>query len=1147
MLPEQPCVDNYGNNVCHLKRFHLNDTPRSSVRPTPSSRHDTTFLPGVVGSSTPLIPPSRLARPGSAITFVPGVKGSRLPQSIIGSDAPLPSQDGLLRQKTGKDASIVTQVLSAVDAVDDAKKNIVSAPVLRPGLRTVNVSDLPPVWAKRSQLIGVGYMLHDMVDHLKVYYPNMSDEEALRASLTSDLLADLVHDIDPTLKVNTEISTADMLLLEDGEKGYIFGHGAGTNQEDNAISTLRVQQDQTNAIKSMLKPGDTVVKNYPHLPDFYDKAIAKFGVENLEGFYYSNGGPKGFYGASRGVQGTFYDPVIGGEQMRLLASGLKADVNIVSLSEKMQIASNLGPYSKIARMINNDKVKWVNVEPGTGEGLDFTPDDGLLTKWLKLHNLDHYAPDARPAREKTESTPQPAHVSDTDMEFAIKRGYTLTELLESTKMSLGDVDESLYRRWETIYNEHFGDTSLKDDVFTPEEDAFFKVRDTNLMGGTKSKPTFATVEPVQPQFDETIRIKTNSFKVPVGVTSALTQTGVGFGVGYGVSKVYQEMGMDNPYANATATGSTVGLLASGGEVAAAAAGRVAVRTALSSVAKGMAAGLIFAPIGVGVDQLTNMGYRASGLNKSTSGALSGASSALVVGGLSAGVATTSASIAAGELTFGPEMLPIAAATLLGGAIASWLGFAAGSDEQKADDRRKMIREHAKAETYLSRLLATGKYASYADAKAAMQKNRPSWAERIDGDFENEALNALAGKHGDRPTYDTIEELQEQRKHALEKWNNSAHYTGHGMRYGSLFWNSAPSRVTSKYDQEIKEAQYRAIANKFLASYMTAEANNRLDMFQMPLTPDEQKTLDSMDPNWRYHLETTGNLAITHQKLTAQRLERIQEHMLASIATGENVDLTQDEMDFLQQNPVQGEAILSRVHDAENQKMMRDTIAKTADDLNVSYTDLAQYYDNVNDGMTPERAWNIQAHSQGFISAADYERFRTNDPELHLEDIMTGQQEFARKALDLHAKANDAGFDDVDSYLLQNDPQFEFTADASEIATAHELGFTIPEYLQYLQGVREDPYTTGEGMRQWDADMYNLAKTYTDIADGKAPEIDPVREAARYANEMHTQKAMLEQYAPTQSYVDPNGDIMTEERPEYSDQQIDMMREMGISQ
>ena len=69
MLPQQPCVDNYGHNICHLQRFHLLDKApmrRSAPPVTPSpvtpSRPATTFVPGVIGSDTvPNIPtrPSR--------------------------------------------------------------------------------------------------------------------------------------------------------------------------------------------------------------------------------------------------------------------------------------------------------------------------------------------------------------------------------------------------------------------------------------------------------------------------------------------------------------------------------------------------------------------------------------------------------------------------------------------------------------------------------------------------------------------------------------------------------------------------------------------------------------------------------------------------------------------------------------------------------------------------------------------------------------------------------------------------------------------------------------------------------------------------------------------------------------------------------
>ena len=123
----------------------------------------------------------------------------------------------------------------------------------------------------------------------------------------------------------------------------------------------------------------------------------------------------------------------------------------------------------------------------------------------------------------------------------------------------------------------------------------------------------------------------------------------------------------------------------------------------------MTEGLIFAPVGVGIDQLTNMGYRAAGMDAANAGALSGLTSAVAVGGLGA-----AAGVAAGELAFGPEMLPLAAATLLAGALSSWLGFEAGS----AEDRDKETNtKRAQAEHYMSDLLA--------QALAAKSTSRPS--------------------------------------------------------------------------------------------------------------------------------------------------------------------------------------------------------------------------------------------------------------------------------------------------------------------------------------------------------------------------------------------------------------------------------------
>ena len=164
--------------------------------------------------------------------------------------------------------------------------------------------------------------------------------------------------------------------------------------------------------------------------------------------------------------------------------------------------------------------------------------------------------------------------------------------------------------------------------------------------------------------------------------------------------------------------------------------------------------------------------------------------------------------------------------------------------------------------------------------------------------------------------------------------------------------------------------------------------------------------------------------------------------------------------------------------------------------------------------------------QGFVSTADYDAFRTQDPELHLDDIMNGQRDFATKMLDLHAKAIDAGFQYVDTYLLHEDPNFQYSMDTSELSIAHSMGLTLPEYLQYLQGVRDDPYTDAENMRQWDADMFDLAKTYTDVADGKAPRINPEDQAKQFAIEEDMQRAILSTYAPTGQYVSQDGEIMS---------------------
>ena len=188
--------------------------------------------------------------------------------------------------------------------------------------------------------------------------------------------------------------------------------------------------------------------------------------------------------------------------------------------------------------------------------------------------------------------------------------------------------------------------------------------------------------------------------------------------------------------------------------------------------------------------------------------------------------------------------------------------------------------------------------------------------------------------------------------------------------------------------------------------------------------------------------------------------------------------------------------------------MRDFVDRTTTDLKISSRDLSQYLEDVNSGTAPEQAWAKQAYKHGFFTVDDYEKARM-DPDNYLKGIMDNYKEFATKTLLIHQKARDKGFEDIDSYLMAEDPEFKYSPVASEISTAHQLGMTLPEYTQYLQGIRDDPMVDGQNMMNWNADMYNLAKTYTDIKDGRAPKIDLEVERQQFEAETALQQKETE--------------------------------------
>lgn len=257
------------------------------------------------------------------------------------------------------------------------------------------------------------------------------------------------------------------------------------------------------------------------------------------------------------------------------------------------------------------------------------------------------------------------------------------------------------------------------------------------------------------------------------------------------------------------------------------------------------------------------------------------------------------------------------------------------------------------------------------------------------------------------------------------------------------------------------------------------------------------------------LSSTADLIHAQHLSTAKQLNGIQESMLGQIAAGQAIDLTDEEQKLLQDNPLQSQAILDRVHDAEQHKMMRDYVVKTADDLSITPQDFSEFLSNVDGGMTEDQAWAEQAHTHGFLSTADYEQYRQAMAKLHLtpgyfiaedydtfdesevapmlKDVMDDQRQFATKTVLMHQKAVDAGFENIDEYLHATDPSYEFARDTSELGSAHALGMNVDEYIQFLTEIRDVPSTDAEYMRDYVGYSYKYGKTQVDHTQFKDEE------------------------------------------------------------
>ena len=1012
---EQPCVDQYGNDQCHLRRFNLGDAPSRKTIP------GTKPLP-LVPSGQSTRPADRpTTRPQVAVTYVPGLVG------VDVTKAPLPAQNLPSIPTRPRLPDVPTS--QGMPVIPNPQPDQVrTAPVVSGRIK-------PTV--KSTPMTSEEYNAAAMSRAAYIQYSE--GEEAAMKYARQNVKDGWVYD--------PELSTEMAVVFSRGDESAIAYRGTqdspGFNADWEANFRNRLGLDRI--LKAT--PQEAIIAEQLKM------VLAKYtgGIALTTG--HSRGGAEALKTATKASVDqviTFNSASYGPENL------LPVQTKVSSLRTVGRLSGDLVSASGDA--LSSGRVKYVQSTFGEN------PATGLHD--LRNFEKDPYEPSKIPH---------------------IEEGVEMTDIKGPARPNVVPKTE------EPTPNVRAPDRA----------DEFGAI--TDLM-------------------DENERI-TKVTRIPTSVLSALTGTAAGFGVGYGVSKLYASLGITNPYANATLTGgTTAGLVVVGEKVATnAVAGtlsKAAFRTALGSASRAVGEGIIFAPVGVAVDQLTNLAYRDAGLNAEQAGALSGVSSAVTVGAL--GAAT---GLAMGELAFGPEMLPVVALTLLAAGISAWLGFDAGKHESDAE---KKAVKGAEAQFYLSNMMASGHYSSYEEAVQQMPKEL---ADRLDDRFEQSALNTLNGVKGEPPSYKTVEELQAERKAAVNKWNHTGHFTGHGISYGSLF--GPPASVTYGYDQEIKETRYHNIATSYLSALITSRANGT--QFENPLTADDEKTLNKMDPNWFLHLNTTAELVHANYLSTAQQLNDVQETMLASIAAGDAIELTDEEQELLQENPLLSQAILDRVHDAEQHKIMRDYVVHTAETLNITYQDFSDYLENVDGGMTEDQAWAEQAHTHGFLSTAEYESYRTAMAKLHLtpgwfikedydtfnesdeapvlKEVMDDQLEFATKTVLMHQKATDAGFDTIDEYLQMSDPSYEFSQNTSEIESAHVLGMDVGEYIVFLTAIRNVPKRSdgtnydAEYMRDYFSQTYRFAKTQVD--------------KTQYAKEESYELAMG-------SYVDSGGDLIHEE-------------------
>ena len=435
--------------------------------------------------------------------------------------------------------------------------------------------------------------------------------------------------------IDEQLSTKDALIFVKGDGNLRSGYGT----PDDLVVAYRGTQG-----KEVVKDWSTNIERIGGIPNAADRdqtaveqsIFEKYGRGPIDTTGHSKGGISAIQTSQRtGGKSVTFDPAYSGQQM------VKGNLN--TQAEHVVLRTLTDPVSLGTKLLGRN-VKIINVRSSDSAAGEFrSPMDAHdlnhLTMSQYMQNL-HGEESGIEMHEMTDS-----NTNENPLMFEETEAETITEpLLNRDPVTRPHPDRT--DEFDSLY-----------DSIPPDE----------------------------------MEMTTEAYHGSAAHTTATGATA--FGAGLAANDMLQKAGSTNPIVNAGVSGIASGVAGEATKTVLESSTKLLSEELAMAALKGSEGGLIglaSAP----VDMAINHQLRKDGMNATDAGAASGAGSVAAVSATMFAASTVLNSIAAGEMTLGPEMAPFAATTAAFAGVASAQGAALGFVE---DNDRRIVEHNAEIE------------------------------------------------------------------------------------------------------------------------------------------------------------------------------------------------------------------------------------------------------------------------------------------------------------------------------------------------------------------------------------------------------------------------------------------------------------------